>query len=61
MLSPSGEVQSDAAVNSGNTLCSWAETCTPEAALPLLDQAVAAYRLGLQQEEDALVWPGIVS
>ena len=48
-------VRVDAAVNSGNTLASWAELTDPATSVQLLTSADAAYRAALQQEEDAAV------
>lgn len=48
-------VRVDAAVNSGNTLASWAELTEPATSIQLLSSANEAYRIALQQEEDAAV------
>ncbi|MEW5304694.1 MAG: hypothetical protein WDW36_007287 [Sanguina aurantia] len=51
-------LRSDAAVNAGNALCTWAERCEEEgdaqAAVALYEQAVALYRSAFSQEADAL-------
>lgn len=48
-------IRVDAAVNSGNTLASWAELTDPATSIQLLDNAHDAYKIALQQEEDAAV------
>ena len=50
-------VRVDAAVNSGNTLASWAELTDPATSIQLLSSADEAYKAALQQEEDASVSP----
>lgn len=47
------DVQEDAHVNCGNTLCSWSQLLSVRESLPLLQQAVTAYQTALTQVEDA--------